>query len=167
MGVVKGGEPIDPAPEGTYRAVCVDNYTKQKVATKYGEKDMEQFVFEIEELNPKNENRPYLVFARFTSSIGPKASLTDFLESWRGQKFTKEDRKAGFDCERVVGACCQVQIVHNHKDDGEVYANIKSIMPLARGMEKLKPSGKYERMKDRNGQAAAAASEPEDDDLPF
>lgn len=166
MGLVKGGEPIDPAPEGLHRAVCVDNYTREKVATKYGEKDMEQFVFEIEELNPKNENKPYLVFTRFTASIGPKSSLTQFLESWRGQKFTKEDRAKGFDCEKVVGACCQIQIVHNHKDDGDVYANINAIMPLAKGQEKLKPSGAYVRFKDRDGKGAAAPADP-DDDLPF
>lgn len=170
MGVVKGGEERDPAPEGPARVVCVDNYTVEDVDTAFGKKTKEYFVFEHEQLNPRHENKPFLVVARFTNSIHPKSSLTKFLESWRGQKFSKEDRDKGFDCERVVGACAQVMIVHNHKDDGSVFANVESIMPLARGMEKLKPSGNYVRQKDRDPKAKAAAGtahDDPDDDLPF
>lgn len=170
MGIVKGGELPDPAPEGLARVVCVDNYTKEDVETSFGKKDKEYFVFEHEQLNPNHENKPFLVIVRHTASIGPKSNLTKFLESWRGQKFSKEDRDKGFDCERVVGACAQVMIIHNHKDDGSVFANVESIMPLARGMEKLKPSGQYKRMKDRDAKdrnMAGTVPEPDEDELPF
>lgn len=172
MGIVKGGELPDPAPEGLARAVCVDNYTKKDVETAFGKVDKEYFVFEHEQLNPNNQNKPYIVVVRHTASIGPRANLTKFLEAWRGQKFSKEDRDKGFDCEKVVGACAQLLIVHNHKDDGTIFADVQSIMPLARGMEKLKPSGTYKRWKDRDdkgrAQAGTVAEAPaEDDDLPF
>lgn len=170
MGVVKGADYPDPAPEGPARVVCVDNYTKEDVETSFGKKDKEYFVFEHEQLNPQNENKPYLVIVRHTASIGPNSNLTKFLESWRGQKFGKEDRDKGFDCERVVGACALVNILHNHKDNGDVFANVESIMALPKATEKLKPSGNYVRWKDRDAkgrqQAAAAAAQP-DDDLPF
>jgi len=168
MGVVKGGELPDPAPEGPARVVCVDNYTKRDVMTSFGKKDKECFVFEHEQLNPKNENKPFLAFKTFNASIGPKSDLTKFLESWRGQKFSKEDRDKGFDCEKVVGACAQVMIQHDHKDNGDVFANITSIMPLIKTQEKLKPSGTHKRRKDRDAEGSRATQQDDpDDDLPF
>ena len=169
--IVKGSIPQDPAPEGTFRAVCVDEHDLGVVTGgKYGPKQKVLLAFELEELNPKNENKPFVVYTRFGASIGMKSLLGKFLSAWRGQKFTPEDLKNGFDLEKVVGVPCQVQIVHNHVEDGTTYANIAAIMPLARGQEKLKASGSYVRMKDRTDGAAAAATaggaDP-DDDLPF
>lgn len=167
MAIVKGSIPQEPAPEGTFRAVCVDEHDLGEIEGKFGKRQKVLLVWELEELNPKNENKPFLVFQRFGASIGRKSTLGKFLESWRGQKFTPEDMKNGFDLERVVGAPCQVQIAHNHTDDGSVYANIAAIMPIAKSMEKLKPHGSYVRMRDRNDAAAATRGPDPDDDLPF
>lgn len=168
MGIVKGGELPDPAPEGPARVVCVDNYTRKDVVTSFGKKDKEYFVFEHEQLNPKNNNKPFLVFKAFNASIGPKAELTKFLEAWRGRKFSKEDRDKGFDCEVVVGACAQVMIQHDHKDDGTIFGNATTIMPLTKEQAKLKPSGTYQRKKDRDATGGQAAPQEDvDDDLPF
>ena len=167
MGVVKGMPDIDPCPDGPTRLVCVDNYTKTGVDTQWGKKDFEQFVFESEHINPKT-NKPFLVFARFNAVIGGNSKLNEFLVSWRGKKFTPEELTA-FDCEKVVGACAYAQILQDHKDDGKVYANIKSIMGLPPGTPKLAPSGTYIRVKDRAAQTAAAGAVAGDvdDDLPF
>jgi hypothetical protein len=168
VAIVKGSPPIEPAPEGTYRAVCVDEYELEPKQTKYGMRDRIRLVFELEELNPKAENKPYTVWATFGASIGTKSYLGKFLSAWRGQKFTPEDLKNGFDLEKVVGVSCQIQIVHSHADDGTVYGNVEAVMPLAKGMTKLAPSGHYTRMKDRDDKQAASAAHPDpDDDLPF
>lgn len=166
MGVVKEGATINPAPDGPARAVCVDNYTKKDVDTRFGKLDKECFVFELEHVDPKTGSA-FLVFASHTASLSMKSNLRKFLISWRGKQFTPDELQ-GFDCEKVVGAPAFVQVLQNHKDDGSVYANIESIMPMPPGLEKLKPSGKYTRRKDRDAQGAAAphAGDP-DDDLPF
>ena len=167
MGHVKSAPEIDPAPEGPQRAVCVDNYTRENCDTQWGKKDKEQFVFESEHVDPKT-GKPFLLFATFIAIITPKAKLNAFLCSWRGKQFTKEEQ-ADVDCERVVGANALVNVIRDYKDDGKVYANITSIMPLQPGMEKLKPSGNYTRTKDRKpGQGEAAHADPlVDDDIPF
>jgi hypothetical protein len=170
MTVVKGTPPPDPAPEGVWRAVCVDEYSMGEKDTKFGKKTFVQLVFEVEELNPKADNRPYLVFARFGQTLGRGSKLKTLLELWRGQKFTPEDIKNGFDLDKIVGAPCNLQIVHNVQDDGTIWANIGGIMPMKKGEERLKPSGTYTRKKDRKeGDPSHAAEEAEgpDDDIPF
>jgi hypothetical protein len=170
MTVVKGPPPMQPAPEGTWRAVCVDEVDRGEQPSKFGPRAMVMLVFEIEELNPKMKNQPYLVFANMGASLGKKANLRKFLQAWRGQKFSDEEIEKGFDLEKLVGACCQLQIVHNHADTGEIYANIESVMPLAKGQEKLKPSGTYTRYKDRKDNSGPARGEPaplDDDGFPI
>jgi hypothetical protein len=171
MTVVKGTPPPDPAPEGVWRAVCVDEYSLGEKDTKYGKKTFVQLVWEIEELNPKNENKPFLVFARFGQTLGRGSKLKTLLELWRGQKFTPEDIKAGFDLDKIVGAPCMLQIIHNTQDDGTVWANIGSIMPMKKGDPKLAVSGAYTRKKDRKEGDPSHSAEDEiggpDDDIPF
>jgi hypothetical protein len=157
---VPGMRPPDPAPEGLHLAVLVDNHDLgMQENKKFGKSEPKVlFVWEIDKPNPKNENKPYLVFARFTVSLSPKSNLAKLLESWRGRKFAPEERAKDFDLDALLGLSCQLQIVHKHMEDGTIYANIGGLMPLARGQEKLKPSGSYVRMQDRQTQDDAAAT---------
>ena len=66
-----------------------------------------------------------------------KASLRKDLESWRGQPFTKEELK-GFDLKNILGASCQLQVVHN-VSDGKTYANIAAVMGLPKGVKGGEP----------------------------
>ena len=157
---------FDPAPEGAWRAVCVDVVELGMVTGQYGAKAMIRMAFETEEINPKNK-KPFMVSQRFGMTLSSKGRLRPFLESWRGKKFTEEELK-GFDVEVLIGANAQLGIVHNAVD-GKIYANISSIMKPARGMEKLEASADYVRVKDRapdnsNGHAEAPA---DDSDIPF
>lgn len=167
MGVVKETPQLDPHPDGPARVVCVDNYTRENVDTAFGKKTKEYFVFESEQVNPKT-GKPFLIIASFTNSLDSKSNLRKFLVSWRGKQFTSEELK-GFDCEKVVGAPAFIHVLQNHKDDGSVYANIESIMPMPNGMDRIKPSGSYVRFKDRDKQPAqgATAGGGVDDGLPF
>ena len=67
-------------------------------------------------------------------SLGEKANLRKFLESWRGRKFTSEELK-GFGIEKLLGANCVLNIVHTDRG----YDRIASVMPLMRGVTKLQP----------------------------
>ena len=82
------------------------------------------------------DGRPFLICKNFTMSLNEKASLRKDLASWRGRDFTPEELK-GFDVKSILGAPCQINIIHNQSDDGtRTYANIGAIMPLVKGMEK-------------------------------
>ncbi len=159
-----------PAPEGLHHAVCVDIHDLGIVETKFGLKPKVDIWWQIDELNPESGKR-YGVRARFTASLHEKALLRQMLETWRGRKFSADELK-GFDLEKLLGANCQVQIVHTTTDDGTVWADVKAVVPAPRGAGKLEPEAGYVRLKDRtNGhgtQPTAGASEMADEDsVPF
>lgn len=172
--IAKGSPAKDPAPEGLHVAVCVDVHDIGDVETVWrGQKKMVHKVligWEIDQLDPKS-GEPFIAYRRFTLSLGARATLKKFLETWRSKKFSEEEIK-GFDVEKLLGASCQLQIQHFHPDDGSgPYANVEAVLPLAKGQAKLAPSGKYVRLQDRDYDDKGSSSRPPvenpDDDLPF
>jgi hypothetical protein len=136
----KGGNSIEPVPAGVHLARC---YSVVDLGTHYSErweksKQEVSITFEIPgelimlEVDGKQEEHPRVVGDRFTASLGDKANLRKFIESWRGKKFTPEELE-GFDLGAVIGAPCQLSVVHATKGD-KTYANIDAIMPLPKGM---------------------------------
>jgi len=78
-------------------------------------------------------NLPRVISRKYTLSLHEKATLRKDLEAWRGRKFTPEELKA-FDLRKLVGATCQLQIVHeNRRDGGGIYASIAAIMAVPKG----------------------------------
>ena len=173
--IAKGTQAGDPADEGLWSAVCVEVHDLGEVETTFkGQTKMVHKVllgWEIDNLDPKTKKRQ-VAYRRFTLSVGSKANLYKFINTWRGKPLTEDEMK-GFDVKKLLGAPCQLQIVHFHKEDGSgVYANVDAALPLAKGMKKLAASGEYVRMKDRDTYRSAPASKPAaatdpDDDLPF
>jgi len=161
-----------PAPQGVHSAVCVDVIDLGEQQTDWGPKRMIEIRWQLGEIDPKS-NRPYLTTKRYTASLGTAkkpSKLREHLRTWRGRDFTVEEL-AEFDIEKVIGANCQLQILHKPKDGGGSWATVEAILPLAKGMEKLAPS-QYERLKDRKPKdqqpaAVAAASGPEEEPCPF
>ncbi len=77
----------------------------------------------------------------YTLSTDPKATLRKDLEAWRGKAFTAEEADA-FYVGNLIGKNCQISVVHaNGKGEKakNVYANVGSIMPLAKGTKALTP----------------------------
>ena len=126
-----------PAPAGVHQAVCVDIVDLGIVEVTWQGKTKQQHkvnvAWQIDEL--RDDGKPYLVFKRYTLSLNEKASLRKDLEAWRGRKFTR-DEEMGFDVENLLGANCLLNIQHNTVGD-KTYANVASIMPLAKGMQKI------------------------------
>lgn len=162
-----------PAPEGLYQAVCCDVWEPFEEESPFSGKmvDKTRIVWQLEEINPDN-GRPYEVSQIYTLSLHSKANLTKHLEAWRGRRFSKEELKE-FDLEKLIGVNCQLQIIHNAKEGGEVYANVQAIVPVGKAMTKLRVSEGYVRRKDRSmdgkrhedhDHAAASAG---DDEVPF
>jgi len=156
-----------PAPAGVHQAVCVDVIDKGILEVTYAGKTKKQhkisLAWQIEEL--RDDLKRYVVYKRYTASLNEKATLRKDLESWRGRAFTREEEMA-FDVESVIGANGLINIQHNTKD-GQTYANVVSIMPLAKGMVKL-ASTDYVREKDRAETPSADTSQAlTEDDIPF
>jgi hypothetical protein len=133
------GTEFAPHPEGAFPARCVRiiDLGTQRKTFKGESKDQHliMFAFESSELMPDGEKKglPFLVTTKYTASLSEKANLRKHLESWRGRKFSAPELEA-FDLKNVLGKPCIMQIVHNQKDGGKVYANINNIMGLMPGM---------------------------------
>lgn len=139
----KGGADFEPVPAGAYRAVCtlVADIGLQDGGN-FGPKRKIVFRFEIPDERVKYEkdgkevDAPAIIYDTLTASMNKKANMRAMLEGWRGKSFTDEQAEA-FDTQYVLGAACFINVIHNRKGD-KVYANIQSIMPLPKGMEKPK-----------------------------
>lgn len=158
------------APEGLHAAVCVDVIDLGLVETQWGEKYRVEIRWELNEIDPESEKgRPYMVTAKFTNSLHEKSRLRPMLEAWRGRKFTAEELD-GFDLERLLGANCQVQVIHAITDKG-TYANVQAVVPASKGSIKLVPSKEYIRVVDRNPEPETDEFEEQgisdDDNIPF
>jgi hypothetical protein len=174
-----------PAPTGMHQAVCCDVVDLGMVKTVYNGQEKIQHKIQIRwfinEEMPADKVGPdgipfFMVTSRYTNSLYETAVLRKHLTSWRGKSFTKAEL-AGFDVENVIGANCQLNIVHN-ESGGNTYANVEAVTPLAKGMQKMEIPEGYVRAKDREGytppvtQPEPGPDWPESDhddldDLPF
>lgn len=75
---------------------------------------------------------PLVINKTYTMTLSTKGNLRKDLEAWRGKKFTAEELQ-GFDLKNILGAPCQLQVIHAEVGD-KTYANIGSIMSLPKGM---------------------------------
>lgn len=136
--VKENAKPREPVPLGTQQAVCC--YVVQGPE----EKDMNGFDqpkviigWELAEL--MSDKRPFMISRKFTLSLGKKANLRKFLDSWRGVAFTQEELQ-GFDLEKLIGVNCLLNLAEGvSKTTGKVYVNVLSAMPLVKGMAKIAP----------------------------
>jgi len=117
--------------------------------------------------------------------MGEKANLRKFLGQWRGKTYTDAEAEEGAPLHKLEGVNALVQIGHNTSPaTGKTYANIISIMPLPKGMPKIKAENYVRaeywaevKAKARKPEPVAAgrhsdedfpgALEDTDDDLPF
>lgn len=154
---------FEPCPEGLHHGVCVDVYDLGEVQTSWGNKHQVQLRWQIDELN--SQRKRYEVRKTYTASLSEKANLRKDLEAWRGKKFTADELK-GFDLERLLGANCQLNVVHNLADNGNLYANVQGIVPAAKGAVRLVPQD-YTRQQDRPATTKPGTPITTDDDVPF
>jgi hypothetical protein len=173
-------------PPGQWRMVCADVHDegfKKKQWPGEAEREVQEvrIVWQSELVNEDN-GEPYEHSEWLTLSLGEKAKLRWLLESWRGKPFT-EDELVGFDVEKLIGVPAYVQIIHRpKKTTGEPKAEVKAIMQLPKGMEKLAVTPTFTKVADRvkgNGTAPVQQNQPappppdeqpfedEEDDLPF
>ena len=132
----------EPLPAGQYHSICysvIDLGTH--VNERWGSYQRKVMItWEIPELRKEYEkdgkevNLPQVISNRYTLSLSDKSYLKRDLESWRGRGFTFEEEQ-GFDISKLLGINCLLNIIHTEKDK-KVYANIASVTPLIKSMEK-------------------------------
>ena len=155
-----------PCPEGLHQAVCVDVVDLGVQRGPYGEKHKVEVRWQTELENEETQRR-FQLRKWYTLSLHEKASLRKDLECWRGRKFTEAELH-GFDLEKLLGANCQLQVIHNITDDGKTYDNIQLIDPHNPKLPKIAPL-EYTREQDRaTARGNGHAVQPDDDsDIPF
>ena len=133
-----GSQTRQIAPEGAYPARCYQIIDKGTTFDeKWGNKKRKvQFLFELPTetavFSEDKGEQPFYVKGVFNLTMGEKASLRKFIESWVGKKLT--DAQAGdFDITKLLGHPGMINIGHTGKED-RVYANIMSISPLPKGL---------------------------------
>jgi len=159
MGIIAknnaGGERI-LAPAGTHLARCYKMIHFGTIEDSYnGESRWVNKVLiewelpnELRVFDQSKGPQPISISKEFALSMHPKSTLRAFLTSWRGKGFTEEEA-VSFDVTKLVGAACQLSIVHEPKQKfpGEFYAKISSVSSLMKGVkapEQINPSFIFE-----------------------
>ena len=145
--IVKDGGDFENHPEGQFRAVCMDVVDLGMVENKKFNKMQHKIALVFHTEAKMKDGRPFEIWERFTATLTSNGYLRPFLESWRGKAFNPAELD-GFDIEKLIGANAYIQVIHNRVGD-KVYANIKSVMMLPKGLDKVPATPGYERRKDR------------------
>lgn len=138
----RGGTDFEPCPEGQAQAVCTNIIDLGTQHNEQFNKDQHIVLFGLElptVLNKDNDNKPYMIWQRYSLNLGEKANLRRDLETWRGKQFTDEELD-GFDLKKVLGAPCYISVVHKIKGK-DTYANLNSIIKLPKEITAKEPAG--------------------------
>jgi hypothetical protein len=135
-----GKERTPVLEEGVYPAVCTKvidlgvQYNQMFNKSNQQVKILWDIVGETIEIN--GETLPRQISKDFTVSLDERSTLRKMLQSWRGKAFTAEELQ-GFDLKKLLGASCQLQLIHKLNERG-TFAVVDSIMALPKGSPKPK-----------------------------
>lgn len=138
-----GGKDFPILAAGSYAARCYSMVEIGQTTEEFkGETKTQQKVFiswefptELAIFDEEKGEQPYVLSKEFTLSLADKSNLKKFLESWRGQNFTKEEL-AGFDISKLLGAKCLMSVKHKEPNaEGKVWPEISGVALLPKGME--------------------------------
>lgn len=137
------GSTFKPCPAGVHDATCVvvadiGTHLKDYPDGKK-EKHRVLLAWEIDDLRT-DDDEPFIVTRQFNLSLHENSGLRPFLEAWRGRSFTEKELHA-FDVKNVLGAPCQLNVVHQKSDkNGQTYANASSAIPLGKKSARPTPT---------------------------
>lgn len=127
---------MEPLAEGIYAAVCTQLIDTGLQYNEKFDKTQQKITFgwEIigESISVDGEVQPRIKYKEYTNSLHEKGTLRPMLQSWRGKAFTEEELER-FDLMKVLGKPCQLQIIHETRNN-RVYTNIASIIAMPKGM---------------------------------
>lgn len=132
----------DPIPKGLHQVVLfgvIDIGTQPSRNPAHPDKRKAIFLFELPHetkvFDGKEERR--VISRSLSLSMSEKATLFKFLSGWLGEK-----PKTGFDLRSLIGKNGQANVVHSpsKSDPNTIYANLDSVVALAKGMQAVAPS---------------------------
>ena len=125
-------------PSGTHIARCysmIDIGTVEwewQGETKYTHKVRLSFELPNEMRDFGGEEKPMVIEKEYTKSLHEKANLRKDFESWRGKSFSIAELKS-FDLTSVLGAPCNISIIHETNKKGNEFAKIGGISSMTKG----------------------------------
>lgn len=127
--IVSEGKSFTPPPAGTHLAICCQIIDLGRQYSKFYDSTAHKVLMAWELPDEKQEDgKPFMVYARYTMSLGKNSKLRGALEAWRGRAFSAEELK-GFDLKNVLGKACMLNVAHR-ESEGNVYADVAGIMAL-------------------------------------
>lgn len=126
----------ETTPQGPQAAICCGVILYGTVRTNFGDKKKIRLLFELHGDEKMKDGRPFTVSKDFTFSSNEKSSLRQFIEGWRGKKYTTPELRelGGLPISKLIGQSAIVSITHTPNDDGGVWVNIGTISRLMKGM---------------------------------
>ena len=123
--VADEAEDFEKCPTGLQRSICyfVEDIGTQEGNYKGKPLSKKQLIigWELEARIKEGEyaGQPFAISKFYTQTINDMSNLCKDLESWRGKKFTVEEKK-GFNMKVVVGVQCTLNIIAEEKDGKEI-----------------------------------------------
>jgi len=156
-----------PESEGTINAVLVDVTPLKDVPDKFhpGQtKEVFRLVYETEVMDDENDRR-FCIWSRpYTPSLNEKANFRKDIKKILGRDLTEMELNE-FDTDALIGKNVKLIVQHEEGQNGQTYAVISFLGANKDG--KMKPSGKYTRVQDRDKDGnTAPAKAPAKQDKP-
>jgi len=125
----------DPISEGLHHAVCYGVYDLgTHVNEQFGgtvRKVLIQWELPDERISVERDGQmvslPRAISKQYTLSLHEKSNLRKDLEAWRGKAFSDKELR-GFDMQKILGANCQLQILHKTKNL-RTFAAVLNVLP--------------------------------------
>lgn len=127
--IVSEGKTFKPVPAGTHLAICCQIIDLGRQYSKFYDSTSHKVLMAWELPDEKQDDgKPFMVYSRYTMSLGKNSKLRAALEAWRGRAFSADELK-GFDLKNVLGKACMLNVAHR-ESEGNVYADVAAIMAL-------------------------------------
>lgn len=137
-----GGANFEPLAQGVYGAVChmiVDLGIQAPYNPAYKPAHKILLGFQIPS-ERRDDGDPQVLTMIQTASLNKKANLRKIIENWFGKSFPSDEAAEDFEVRNLLGKGCFLNVTHTDKGE-KVYANIASIVPLPKGVEKPELEG--------------------------
>lgn len=136
-------------PVGQFAGQCVDIVGLGEAVKEYPGQPpslapVAAIVFRTGEKNPDTGD-VIDIAQEFTVSMGDKANLRKFLESWRGKPYTPDQVKEGVPLHKLTGNWALLTVAHKTSKAGNTYAVIQSAVPLPAVMRPAQDFAGYKR----------------------
>ncbi len=115
---------------GTHNAVCcqIHNLGHQMFEGTPSLSPKVALIFELDEKlkTGQKAGQPMVINRTFAYFMGATSALRQFLEAWRGRKFTEEEIKT-FTLRKLIGAPCSLVVIHKLNRSNKMKAYVAGI----------------------------------------